>query len=217
MAARRQPPDVLQQLEQLLVPSMDGELTGFLESHRKELAEALGIDAEQLDALRDHDRRLVQLQELVTRARKARKDRHREQRTQLAIAAAGMLSRLARWAPERIELSADIVLGQSLVPPGARWMRLAPEGRRAVMVPASRLRAAGRVLRKRPDVTAYLDDQGLVFEWKDGRGRLRLNCRTPVPRQDAGHIFPVELEAPSPSRRSGAWIGEVLGQLGYAL
>lgn len=152
MALRRPPPDVLHELEQLLVPGLDGELIGFLEDRERALVEALGISHDELQGLRDDEQRMTRLRELITRARKARKDRYREQRTQLAIAAAGMLSRLAHWSPERIELSSAILLGQSLVPPGARWVRLAPEGRKAVIVPASRLRAAGRVLRKRDHV-----------------------------------------------------------------
>jgi hypothetical protein len=220
MARHGRSPDAREQLELLLREEpTHRELSAFLAKHQEALARALGISWEQLRGLQplDHHERLVALTELAKQARKARRDAHREQRTNLAVAAGTMLSHLARWQDQTIELSRDIILGQSLVPPWARYVRFDPQGRRPVLVLASTLRAAGRALRKRRDVRAYLDGEALVLEWNGGRGRLRLFFSRSTPREDE-HVFHTVLDTPRPARRTrGAWLGDVLSDLGFAL
>ena len=181
------------------------ELGGVVDEHGAELARVLGIDGNELHRLArmDDTASVRRLRELVTQVRTASREQQRLQRESLAAAAAGMLSRLARWHDDRVELDRQIVLGPNLVPPRAQFLLFAPDGREAVIVQARSLRRARRCLRHTDGLRVHLDD-ALTFEWKGGRGRLRLVHRLRIPREHRVHVFTVVLEAPRPPARRSA-------------
>jgi hypothetical protein len=119
-------------------------------------------------------------------------------------------------------------------------------GEHQVSVRRAVLSRARMALRPMPGVTATLDSAGLHLRWRGGRGGLDLfpQTLTPAERRESLHVVfsaPVQtmpekaanghgdasLPAPIPSppsaparvpqRPSGAWLADVLAELGFGL
>jgi hypothetical protein len=142
----------------------------------------------------------------------------------LALAAAGMLSRLARWGDEEVELDPKIVLGNLLVDRTRKFLSFEVEKREPVVVPRAKLREASRALRF-SDLGCAIDQRGLRFRWRKGAGNLLLVSQ-PFRSSEVESVLRVLIERPRPGRperierheplrRNPAWIGEVIADLGF--
>jgi hypothetical protein len=68
------------------------------------------------------------------------------------------------------------------------------------------------------DVTAYVDANGLHVRWRGGRGGYNWRARFVAPA-DRAHVLTVELRPPvrAPVPRPGAWLGELLAEMEWAV
>ncbi len=76
------------------------------------------------------------------------------------------------------------------------------------------LRRARPLLLPKPDLTAYLDAEGLHLRWNLGRGGLNLRYDRGLTREDRQRMLTVTFE-PRVVRRPGAWLGDILTDFGW--
>ncbi|MDF3069758.1 MAG: hypothetical protein K0R38_5359 [Polyangiaceae bacterium] len=204
--------EVNQELEQLLV------------DHSSLLAEALGVGVERLLSLRQlaPDARRVRVRALVSEARRKRQVASASVAENLSLAAATMLSKLARWEESRLVLDAKIVLGTGLVGDRTRkYLRFAPDERAAVVIKREKLVEAARAL-KFADVECFLEPHALRFAWRGGVGGLALTSQQ-VDSRERDAVLHVVLTRPEPVRkvravpaareRASSWVADVFGDL----
>lgn len=204
--------EVNQELEQLLV------------DHSSLLAEALGVGVERLLSLRQlsPDARRVRVRALVSEARRKRQVASASVAQNLSLAAATMLSKLARWEERRLVLDAKIVLGTGLVGDRTRkYLRFAPDERAAVVVRREKLVEAARAL-KFADLECFLEPHALRFSWRRGVGGLALTSQQ-VDSRERDAVQHVVLARPAPVRkvravpaareRASSWVADVFGDL----
>lgn len=202
----------------------DQELRQLLVAHALELAELLGVSPGSLAAacsLPTMDR-IVRVRVLIRRAEERARSAHAGVTQNLALAAATMLSNLAVWSQERVDLDSRIVLGRNLLADRTKkYVRFDAEGIGSVVIRRGKLAEAGKALRF-PDLTCWLDRSGLSFGWRGGRGGLRLVTQQvearerdavlsvvmarPVPTQ-------VDERRPVPSERPSSWLGDPFTEL----
>ena len=142
-----------------------------------------------------------------------------------------MLNDTAIWAVGTVLFDQRVLLGELLAHPTAKWIGFEVNDM-AIAISKQKLRAARAALKPFLDLAAYLDQHGLHFRWRGGRGGLDL-FHQEVNRYERDRVFkvPLELVAPQlvtatptaapadpPPRhrhpRGGAWLGQILGDLG---
>ena len=168
-----------------------------------------------------HERQLLAISREAIRAAR---EREAERRAQVA---ARELNDTAIWADGTVLLDQRVLLGDLLAHPTAKWIGF-EVNEQAIVISRQKLRAARAALRPFLDLAAYLDQHGLHFRWRGGRGGLDLFSQE-VNRYERDQVFKVPLvlvpsepvvvtttPAPSPPghRRTGAWLGQILGDLG---
>ena len=174
-----------------------------------------------------HERRLLAVSREAIRAAR---EREAERRAQVA---AQELNERAIWADGTVLLDQRLLLGDLLAHPTAKWICF-EVNELAIVMSKQKLRAARPALRPFLDLAAYLDQQGLHFRWRGGRGGLDLFPHE-VDRYERDRVFKVPLvlvppepvvvtathaaasaDPPPRHRRSrgGAWLGQILGDLG---
>lgn len=196
-----------------------------LPEHLEQLAGSLGLapgDLSQLLALDGAElasrlRVLIREHQAEGRARRARLLKTR------AESAARRLADSAEPVDRRVQLTVSLLLGELLHHPTAKFIGFELPGVEPIYIAKSKLREVARTFR-RVEVTAYLDASGLHFRWRGGRGGLDL-CSRIVSASDRPHVLRVTWRsavAPLPPRtrevaqpRRGAWLGEVLAELGF--
>jgi len=165
----------------------------FVADHADELAQALDVDPHKLAlgrALDDEELmpRILQLLERA-RGRKVREDLDR--RRERSIAAAIRLGQSARWSELGAELDVDLLLGDVLADRTRRWLSFGGEGL-SVTIPRNLIAATIPVARQHLDLAAYVDEQGLHFRWRGGKGRYNWRSQGLRPGLEA-HVLAVPL------------------------
>jgi hypothetical protein len=198
------------------------ELDRLLAGHLPALAEALSsTPREVLGACgQPEEIRRQRVRELVKLGRERAANRHASAMRNLALAAAGMLGRLAKWTEEGVELDPRIILGTLLSDRTRTFIRLELADLKHVEVARSKLRDASRALRFQ-DLRCYVTDRGLEFRWRGGVGRLLLTSQQRDHATDGVLVvvigrpeLPARSAAERPSR-TPAWIGDVIAALGF--
>ncbi len=96
--------------------------------------------------------------------------------------------------------------------PGMKFLELkTPDFQ--VVVRLEVLRRARPLLVPKPDLTAYLDAEGLHLRWNLGRGGLDLRYERGLTTHERGRVLEVTF-ARARSRPAGAWLGDVLADFG---
>jgi hypothetical protein len=202
----------------------DQELEQFLVAHGPVVAEALGTTTTELDRVRSGEGRVAHYHALVRQARERSRDAHAEAMRNLSLAAATMLSELARWHDDHVQLDAKIVLGNNLLADcSSKYLRFDAEGFEPVNVLRSKLRDVSKVLRF-SDLQASLARGALCFGWRAGKGGLRLISQE-VQRRDRDAVLHVVIARPRPKpmelpivdvrlQRPSSWIRDIFDALG---
>lgn len=76
------------------------------------------------------------------------------------------------------------------------------------------LRRARPLLLPKPDLTAFLDAEGLHLRWNLGRGGLDLRHDRALTHEDRQRMLTITFEPPV-VRRPGAWLGDILTDVGW--
>lgn len=201
----------------------------LLLKHVEDLSTELGITAEQLGRFRRLDGKQLasQLRCLLRQRRaegRAARARLAERRAQMA---AQVLENQAHVDDGVVLLDVGILLGDVLVHPAAKFIGFQLNNHEPVHIPKRKLRQASKALRPFDDVRCYFDTNGLHLRWRGGRGGLDFIGST-LSWNDRQKVFsleftdeqaPMERPVRSPRRRvpSGAWLNEILSDLGFPL
>ena len=137
-----------------------------------------------------------------------------------ASTAATRISRSATWEKNLVRIDPALLLGDLLADTSNKYVAFSFD-EHDITIDRAKLVDVSRVLTSKtyPDRSAYLDARGLHLRWKSGRGGLNLVTQIPgVLERD--HVLHVVLERPAvampivPVRRGGAWLGDILGEMG---
>lgn len=198
------------------------EFEGLLRSRSTELQHVLAISELELVALGEmspverakHTRNLVR--QAVTRQKQVRIELNQN----LAVAAATMLSGLAKWHDDHVALDSRIVLGNLLVDSNKKAIRFEAERFGKFVILRSKLKQARKGL-KFSDLECFVDGQGLNFRWRDRAGHLLLTSQE-LPRKDKHSFVPVVLTRVRPrgtqvEPASGPhWAARALSDIAFA-
>ena len=131
--------------------------------------------------------------------------------------AAAVLGRTVRWTEQGAVLDTDLLLGDVLVDREKKYVTFKGEDF-TVAVERDTLARAAMVRRIYLDVAACVDADGLHVRWRGGRGGYNWKPRFVAPA-DRERVLTVALpplvRAAVP--RPGAWLGDLLVELGYAV
>jgi hypothetical protein len=200
----------------------------YLVAHGEELGPRLGVEAEDLRSLvhLPDDVLGPQLGRHFERRAEHRAAVHAEAMQRLAFAAAERLAVTAVWRNDAAMLDIRVLLGELLVDTSRSHVLLDAtswSSRIQVNLPRSRLVDVAKILGRRPDVGAWVDEEGLHFRWGQGRGGLNLLSR-PLPANQTEvvlhvNIPPPYVERPRPplaARHPSSWFSELLHEMALA-
>jgi hypothetical protein len=218
--ARRDPVRELALLVRAPEPGSNN-LGEFVANNGNELAQALGVNPLQLEAASalDDEDLAARVRPLLKRMRDRQVQQDLERRRARSLAAATRLGETARWTDLGAELDVDLLLGELLADRTKRWVAFhQPSGFRVTI--ARHLVAATAPLRRlHMDLAASVGAAGLHFRWRGGRGGY--NWRSAEVDQRFGDLVLTVLLAPRVAlrvperRRGGAWLGQILRELGH--
>jgi hypothetical protein len=136
-------------------------------------------------------------------------------RTEVSIRAAHTLGATARWLEERAVLEVDLLLGDFLADKHAKFVAFEDrEGKLAVTVARWMLADVRPLRRIHMDLVAWVDTEGFHFRWRGGRGALNWRPQV-IPAGAQTSILTVPLHARRVRQTHGAWLGDVLQELGF--
>ena len=212
----RQPSSATKELLRLyaLAAPEECNLSKFFEGH-PELRRELGVS---LDENSDDAARGLDLAPVIGRLRHRAASVQAAERAERAEAAARRLSASAVHRDGRVELDADVLLGDLLADSGKKYLGVELDGAR-VLVLRSTLAKARACLRIHLDLAGFADEAGLHLAWRGGRGRLNLR---PQQLERGAGVLLVDLRRPRfqvvRERRPAppAILGDILGELGLA-
>lgn len=142
------------------------------------------------------------------------RNRNRENGVELAERQLAKVISSARYGFSRVVLEPTELLHPDLLKaPNSRFLRLESSFGQ-VTVRLEDLRVARVALRKKNDLAAWLTTEALHFRWRDGVGGLDLRHQRPLSWSDERRVLCIKL-IPTPHRSSGAWLGDVLTELGW--
>ncbi len=200
---RSSQPDRLRELVRLMRSPEPGSnnLGSFVATHASELGDALATTADDLKlaAQCDDDEVRRRIGARVKRAVERLKGAKLLQASHRSRAAADLLAERARWAGRAVVLDSDLVLGDLLADAShehigfALYLGETVYVARAVLVRARLLRSLFI------DVACFVDEKGLHFRWRGGRGALNLK-RLELNGAEARDAIVVSI----PSSRSGS-------------
>jgi hypothetical protein len=101
------------------------------------------------------------------------------------------LGQTALWTELGAELDVDLLLGDVLVDQTRKWVTFEGEGL-SVSIPRHLIAATRLVARQHLDLAAYVDEHGLHFRWRGGRGRYNWCSHALRPGLEA-HVITVPL------------------------
>ncbi|MGO8992290.1 MAG: hypothetical protein ACLQVI_03105, partial [Polyangiaceae bacterium] len=191
----------------------------FLFEQAEALAPELGSSPEDLRASEGMPDEVVapRLRARLGRRREVDRERQALEDTELAMRAATVLGRTARWTEHGAVLDTDLLLGDVLVDREKKYVTFKGEDF-TVAVERDTLARAAMVRRIYLDVAACVDADGLHVRWRGGRGGYNWKPRFVAPA-DRERVLTVALpplvRAAVP--RPGAWLGDLLVELGYAV
>jgi hypothetical protein len=213
-------PRELKELALLLrVPEPDSTNLGdYLASNAEALAPFLNATPANLRstaALRDEDVAPGLRHRLEGMSRSVEEDRRARAAARGARAAA-TLGATARWTEYGAVLDVELLLRDVLADRTKKYIVFQGTG---VDVPASRktLVQVASLRRLHIDLVAFVAGDGLHFRWKGGRGGYNWKPQVVHPA-DADRVLTVPLRPAHPASvpaRRGAWIGDVLRELGF--
>jgi hypothetical protein len=165
----------------------------FVANHADDLAQILDADAHQLARARalDDEDFLPRILQLLQRARRRHTERDLDRRRERSIAAAVRLGQTVRWTELGAELDVELLLGDLLADRTRRWVAFEGDGL-PVTIPRHLIAATRIVGRQHLDLGAYVDEGGLYFRWRGGKGRY--NWRSHAVRMGLeAHVLSVPL------------------------
>jgi hypothetical protein len=182
------------------------------------LAPLLRLRADELRTLahRSDEEIAPRLRELVKEAVLHLREGVRVHRRERAYQAASALGASARYSECGVVIDTDLLLGELLVDLSRKYIAFQGGGVH-VVIERYVLAKAAWLRRLHLDVGARVHADGLQLRWRGGKGGLNLRS-VPVPKSEAASVLVVSLAAahPSPSERPhGAWLGEIVRELGY--
>jgi hypothetical protein len=192
-------------------------LGSHLNEHADDLAPLLRITPGELRA-RAHDVDEVLLPGMVRTLESVegalRSDRERRQ-TEISLRAAHTIGSTARWTEERAVLDVDLLLTELLTDRKVKYVTFVGEGDDIAVTVYRWMLADVRPLRRVfIDLAAFVDTETLGFRWKGGRGRLNWRSQA-VPAGAEASVLTVPLGARRLHQVRGAWLGDVLQELGF--
>ncbi len=194
----------------------------YLAARASVLAPELAVPVATLEAaanvddaeLAPHLEAMLRQHELISR--RARTNTAAER----ASTAATRIARSAIWEKSVVHIDPSVLLGDLLADASHRYVAFFFD-EHDITIDRAKLVDVSRVITSKtyPDRSAYLDARGLHLRWKNGRGGLNLVTQIPgVLERD--RVLHVVLERPAvampivPVRRGGAWLGDILGEMG---
>ena len=186
------------------------------------LAQVLGIDPRWLEAARatDDEEVVTRIRQLLVGARDRQVQQDLERRRQRSIEAAERLGASSKWTDVGAELDVDLLLGELLADRTKKWVTFSTNEGPATIIPRHLIAAAAPLRRIHMDLASFVDDKGLHFRWRGGRGGYNWYPRQ-VDARFADQVLTVPLarrrvHVPE-RRRGGAWLGDVLREIGYVV
>jgi hypothetical protein len=143
-----------------------------------------------------------------------RSDRERRQSV-ISMRAAHTLGATARWMEERAVLDVDLVLTELLACRTVKYFAFVAAGDDVAVTIARWMLTEVRPLRRVfIDLVSWVDAEGFHFRWRGGRGSLNWRSQA-VPASAAATVLTVPLRARRVHQVRGAWLGDVLQELGF--
>ena len=143
-----------------------------------------------------------------------RSDRERRQ-TETSLRAAHTIGSTARWMEERAVLDVDMVLSELLADRKVKYITFIAEGDDVAVTVYRWMLANVRPLRRIfIDLAAFVDSGILGFRWRGGRGRLDWKSQV-VPAGAEAAVLTVPLRARRVHQMRGAWLGDIIQELGF--
>ncbi len=211
----------MRELVQLLRVPEEGacNLGAFLFAHAEELAAALGSSPEDLRASADLPDEVVapRVRARLARRRELDQERNAVEDHEIAVRAASTLGRTVRWTEQGAILDTELLLGDVLAERAMKYVSFEGEGF-TVAIERDTLARTASLRRVFIDIAAYVDADGVHLRFRGGRGGLNWKSRFVAP-VDRERVLSVELPAPVRPAvpRPGAWLGELLVEMGYGI
>jgi hypothetical protein len=207
----------------LLVRSPEPDSTNlgdYLASNAEALAPFLNATPANLRSaayLRDEDVAPKLRHRLEGIGRRA-EDERRARLADRAARAAATLGATARWTEQGAVLDVDLLLRDALADRTKKYIAFKGAPNIDVAVRRNVLAQVAGLRRIHIDLVAFADADGLHFRWKGGRGGYNWRSQVVLPA-DADRVLTVHLRpARTAAARSdrGAWLGDVLRELGFS-
>jgi hypothetical protein len=217
--ARRDPVRELALLVRAPEPGSNN-LGEFVAANASGLAQELGVSATKLEAERivDDEELAPRIRQLLERARNHHIVEDLERRRDRSLEAARRLGATVRWTEVGAELDVDLLLGELLADRTKRWFGFVEPSGFTSVISRHLIAAAVPLRREHMDLAASVNSVELAFRWRGGRGGYNWFPRTVDPQfADRGLIVPLasrQVHVPQ-RRRGGAWLGQVLREMGY--
>jgi hypothetical protein len=220
-SARRDPMRELSLLVRAPEPGSTN-LGEFLADNASGLAQDLGVSAGKLEAERivDDEELAPRIRHLLERTRNHYIEEDLGRRRERSLAAVQRLGATARWTEVGAELDVDVLLGEVLADRTKRWVGFVEPGGFTTVISRRLIAAAAPLRRLHIDLAASVNSVEFAFRWRGGRGGYNWFPRTVDPQfADRGLIVPLApRQVPVPQRRrGGAWLGQILKEMGYAV
>jgi hypothetical protein len=115
----------------------------------------------------------------------------------------------------------DLLVGELLADRSRKWVSFTTHEGAATTIPRYLIASAIPLRRIHIDLASFVDDKGLHFRWKGGRGGYSWRTHQVDSRfNDLVLTVPlaprVVVQVPE-RRRGGAWLGHILRELGYVV
>ena len=162
------------------------------------LAQRMGVDPAEFEALVDlPDEQVSRHLRRIFQARAAaRAAAHEEAMERVVLAAARRLAETTVWTNEAVALDPGVLLGDLLADTRRTYLAFHVAGKFQTSVPRSTLVSLAQVLGpNRTDVAAWVDEAGLHFRWREGRGGVNFLPQV-VPANEAAQILRINLPSP---------------------
>jgi hypothetical protein len=201
------------------------------------LAQRMGVDPAEFAALVDLPDEQVSrhLRRIFQDRTAARAEAHGEAMERIVLAAARRLAETTAWNNDAVRLDPSVLLGDLLLDTRRTYLVFHVAGRFQTSVPRSTLVSVAQALGpNRTDLTAWVDEAGLHFRWRGGRGGvdflpqvipanetanlLRVNLPSPVVEviHTAPEVIPRAPAAPKPAPCGLGWLTDVLTEIAFS-
>jgi hypothetical protein len=215
MSAQR---ELLRELAQLLRAPEPGStnLGSHLAEHADVLAPLLRTTPRDLRAgANDVDEVVApKVQGRLESAERELRDECDRRRAEVSIRAAHTLGATTRWMEGRAVLEVDLLLGDLLADKRVKFVVFEEEDQVSITVARWMLADVRPLRRIHLDLVAWVDGEGVHFRWRGGRGALNWRPQV-VPAGAETSVLAVLLRARRIRQTHGAWLGDVLQELGF--